>query len=120
MDTLIPEVYAGLQATGKNVEYFYPSKKRGVPVITYFESNNRVFTRADGAEYATEVEYTVDIWDTTSESTSAIALLVDTQMSALGLTRTFSFDLVEGETGMHHKNMRYRGLIHIGQQRIYQ
>ena len=120
MDSLQAEVYAALSNTGYPVSYFYPQDGFVLPQITFYESDNREFGQADGNEYITEVEYTVDLWALSPEITSAMALLVDTAMSVLRLKRTFSYDLYEQDTRVHHKNMRYRGLIHIAEQKIYQ
>ena len=120
MDTLQAEVFTALTATGVHVDYFFPQDARIIPSISFYESLNREQGQAGGVEYVTEVEYTIDLWALSPEANAALALTVDTNLAALRLKRTFSYDLYEQATRVHHKNMRYRGLIHIAQQKIYQ
>ena len=120
MDSLQAEVYTALSGTGYKVLYMYPQGEMKVPCVTWYESNNREYGQAGGKEFVTEVEYTIDIWAMTPEATATMASAVDTALAALRLKRTFSYDLYEQDTRVHHKNMRYRGLIHIAQQKIYQ
>ena len=120
MDSLQEEVYEALSGTSYAVSYFYPQDNFSVPHITWYESNNREYGQAGGNEFVTEVEYTIDIWATTPEATAAMAADVDTALAALRLKRTFSYDLYEQDTRVHHKNMRYRALIRLDEQKIYQ
>lgn len=120
MDSLQAEVYTALSGTGYTVLYMYPQGETSVPCVTWYESNNREYGQADGVEFVTEVEYTIDIWATTPEATATMALAVDTALAALRLKRTFSYDLYESDTRVHHKNMRYRALIRLDEQKIYQ
>jgi hypothetical protein len=111
MTTAQAEVYAALQATGYSVSYFYPTDEMALPCVSWYEANNREFAQADGDEYQTEVEYIVDIWATTPETTATMGAAVDTQMATLRMKRTFAYDLFEPDTGIHHKTMRYRATI---------
>jgi hypothetical protein len=120
MDSLQPEVYTALLGTGYTVLYVYPQGTANVPCVTLRESNNREYGQVGGNEFVTEVEYTIDIWATTPEATATMALTVDTALAALRLKRTFSQDLYEQDTRVHRKNMRYRALIRLDEQRIYQ
>jgi hypothetical protein len=120
MDSLSPEVYAALTATGYNVSYSYPQEGVSLPCVSFYEAANREHGQAGGAEYVTECEYVIDIWSSNPETNATMALAIDTKMAALRLKRTFSHDLYEAETRIHHKTMRYRALIHISQQLIYQ
>jgi hypothetical protein len=120
MDTLQAEVYTALTATGTHVDYQFPSDARQIPSISWYESANSVKARADNAEYLTDVAYVIDLWGATPEANATLALSVDTRLAALGLERTFSIDMYEQETQVHHKSMRYRGVIHIAQQKVYQ
>ena len=118
MDSLQAEVYAALSGTGYAVSYFYPQDNFSVPHITWYESNNREYGQADGNEFVTEVEYTIDCWAMTPEATATMASTVDTALAALRLKRTFSYDLYESDTRVHHKNMRYRALIRLDEQKL--
>jgi hypothetical protein len=120
MDNLQSEVYTALSSTGYTVHYFYPQSSAVLPYITWRESLNREHGQADGVEFVTEVEYTIDCWAMTPEATATMASAVDTALAALRLKRTFSHDLYEQDTRVHRKNMRYRALIRIDEQRIYQ
>lgn len=120
MDSLQPEVYAALNGAGYSAFYFYPQASATLPYITWRESLNREHGQADGNEFVTEVEYTIDVWATTPEATATMASAVDTALAALRLKRTFSHDLYESDTRVHHKNMRYRALIRLDEQKIYQ
>lgn len=120
MDTLQAEVYTALVGTGYPVAYFFPQDASVFPRITFYESNNREYGQAEGREFVTEVEYTIDLWATTPEKTAEMAQAVDLALAALRLKRTFSYDLYEQDTRIHHKNMRYRALIRLDEQRIYQ
>lgn len=120
MDSIQAEVYTALVGAGYAVHYFHPSENSTIPCVSYYESLNREYGQADGNEYITEVEYTIDIWASTPEATATMSRTIDTALATLRLKRTFSYDLFEPETRIHHKNMRYRALIHIDQQRIYQ
>lgn len=120
MDSIQSEVYTALSGTGYTVSYAYPQEPVSFPCVSFYEALNREYGQAGGNEYITEVEYTIDIWATTPEATATMALAIDTALAALRLKRTFSHDLYEADTRTHHKNMRYRALIHISQQRIYQ
>lgn len=120
MDSLQTDVYTALQGTSYTVLYMYPQGETSVPCVTWYESNNREYGQADGNEFVTEVEYTIDIWAMTPETTATMASAVDTALAALRLKRTFSYDLYEADTRVHHKNMRYRALIRLDEQKIYQ
>jgi hypothetical protein len=48
----------------------------------------------------------------TPEATATMGAAVDVKMATLRLKRTFSYDLYEADTRVHHKNMRYRALVH--------
>lgn len=111
MDSLSPEVYAALISTGYNISYAYPQEGVSLPCVSYYEANNREFAQADGNEYLTEVEYIIDIWASTPETTGAMALVIDAALATLRLKRTFSHDLYETDSKIHHKNMRYRAII---------
>ena len=120
MDSLSPEVYAALVATGYNISYAYPQEGVSLPCVSYYEASNREHAQAGGSEYITECEYVIDIWSSNPETNATMAAAIDVKMAALGLKRTFSHDLYEADTRIHHKSMRYRGLIHIAEQKIYQ
>lgn len=120
MDTLLPEVYASLQSTGYAVAYSYPTKDMALPCLSYYEINNREHAQAGGNEFATEVQYQIDCWAANPETLMTMGSAVDSKLALLRLKRQFSLDLFETDTGIYHKTMRYRAIIHIGEQKIYQ
>lgn len=111
MTSLQVEVYTALTGTDYPVAYHFP-QDAALPRITFFENLNREWAQTDGWEAITEVEYTIDLWALTPEKTAEMALAVDEALAALGLKRTFSYDLHEQDTRVHHKHMRYRALIY--------
>ena len=111
MENLQSEVYTALNSTGYSVSYAFPQEPVSLPCVSFYESLNREYAQADGNEYLTEVEYTIDIWAMTPEATATMGAAVDVKMATLRLKRTFSYDLYEADTRVHHKNMRYRALI---------
>lgn len=111
METLQTEVYTALVSTGKPATHANAMGSRNLPGITYYESDNQEGGRADGSEHNSEVEYTIDVWETSPEECSATGKLVHTKLALLGLMRTFSYDVPDPEKGVFHKNMRYRGRI---------
>ena len=120
MDSLSPEVYAALVSTGYTVSYAYPQDGVSLPCVSFYEASNREHAQAGGSEFLTEVEYTIDIWSSNPETNATMALAIDVKMAALGMKRTFSYDLYEADTRIHHKTMRYRAIIHIARQEVYQ
>jgi hypothetical protein len=120
MDSLSPEVYAALNSTGYNISYAYPQEGVSLPCVSYYEASNREYSQAGGSEFLTECEYVIDIWSTNPETNATMGETIDVKMAALGLSRQFSHDLYEAESRIHHKSMRYRGVINIAEQKIYQ
>jgi len=120
MDSLSSEVFTALSATGYNISYAYPQEGVSLPCVSFYEASNREYAQASGNEYLTEVEYSIDVWGYTPETNATMGSAIDVKMAALGLKRTFSHDLYEADTRIHHKAMRYRGIIHISEQKIYQ
>lgn len=120
METLQPEVHTALQSTGYDISYFHPQKKAVVKCISFYESMNKVREAINNTEFLVDVEYVVDLWALTPEETMEMSGAVNTVLSALGLQRTYSKDLYEQETRIHHRNMRYGGIIRTDEQRIYQ
>lgn len=120
MQTAIPEVYTALQSICSNVDYFFPQETRAIPSISYQEAENREVSRTVDGEVLSELVYAIDLWNDTPESNITLSELVDGVMVGLGFKRTFAADLYESDTRVHHKSMRYRGVLHIGQQKIYQ
>lgn len=92
------------------VHYFYPPIGAALPCVSYYEAENQFHEQADGEEYLTSLAYTVDIWSKSAMSNGDTADTIDTAMNAAGFRRSFSHDLFEPETGIHHKTMRYKAL----------
>lgn len=110
------QVYAALNQAADNVSDLYPTDWANLPAVQYTEEANNVFTKTDAEEQMAQLRYRIDIWDT--KSTSALALLIDEKVSALGLTRIECADIADG-TGMRHKQMRYEGVIDETTETVY-
>lgn len=106
-----------LDGTGAAVWYFYPQSWLRLPAISWRESRNRELAQADGREYLTELEYTVDVWDKSPERVRSLAEDVDGALCAMRLRRDYAADLFE--SGMHHRTMRFR-CVADSEGRIYQ
>lgn len=87
------------------VNYFHPENINKLPIVTYYELDNKTLLYEDDIELLSEITYAVDIWN--KNSTTEIAKIVDSKMRSLGFKRISSVDLYETETKIHHKAMRY-------------
>lgn len=110
MITLKPQVYAALRAAappGWRVHYAHPGVGAQLPCVSYYESGNSDYARADGQEHLTEITYQVDFWSDDPDQNDMAIALADAALSVCGLKRTFSADMFEN-SGIHHKTARYR------------
>lgn len=110
------QVYAALRKVTDNVTDAYPRDWEKDLAIQYMEEDNRVVEFTDMEEQKAYCRYRIDIW--ANKSTSEAAVLVDAQMSALGLERTMCMD-VEDPSGRKHKQMRYEMVIDVKNQMVY-
>lgn len=110
------QVYEALLKVTDNVSDAYPRDWEKELAIQYMEEDNRVVEFTDMEEQKAYCRYRVDIW--AIKSTSAAAVQVDAEMSALGLKRTMCMD-VEDPSGRKHKQMRYEMVIDVKNQRVY-
>ena len=99
--------------------YFYPASWAFLPCVAWRESGNREIAQADGHEHLAEVVYTVDIWARSAAENAELAALVDARLTAVRLRRTYSADLFETNSGLHHRVLRYRAVADA-QGNIYQ
>lgn len=111
MNTLQNRVKALLEEVGVAVSYRYPAQWSSFPCMAWYESNNREYAQVDGAEYLTEVTYVVDVWAESPVETAGVAAAADGKLASLRLKRTFSQDLFEPKSHLHHRTMRYRALV---------
>ena len=100
-----------LEASGANVYYIYPACWSDAPVISWRESDNRCFRRADGMEFLTELSYVVDVWAKNPADAAALAQDVDTRMTAAKFKRSFMTDLFEKSSRYYHRNIHYRCIV---------
>jgi len=110
MNTLCERVKEILETTGCRVFYHYPASWLALPCVSWRESANRVFARADAQEYLTELNYTIDIWSRSAEENYDIAVRIDVAMAQEGFRRDMCADLFETNTQLHHRSMRYRAV----------
>lgn len=111
------QVYAALCTVTDNVSDIYPKQRTAFPFIFYTEEQNSVHTWTDNREQMSTLRYRIEIW--AEGSTSALALLVDKAVSALGLRRTNCQD-IENPDGLRGKQMRYEGIIDVDTEQVFQ
>ncbi len=105
------------------VSFFYPKTwaEKSLPALSFFEQSNSEHIRVDdGYEFLSKVVYQVDIWAKTPEECLALAKEVDATTKALGLKREFAADLYNQVAQVHHKTLRYGGLVRPDTGEIYQ
>ena len=110
MNTLQGMVKALLDEVGVAVSYRYPAEWSSFPCMAWYESNNREYAQADGAEYLTELTYVVDVWAESPAQAAEIAARADEKLASARFKRTFSQDLYEPKSHLHHRTMRYRAV----------
>jgi hypothetical protein len=76
-----------------------------LPAITFFEVANSDAAFSDDHTFASEIIIQIDIWN--KESTTVIAQEVDRTMKKLSFQRISATDLLEEDSGIFHKAMRY-------------
>lgn len=103
------QIYAALCLISENVSDLYPTDWAKMPAIRYTEEANNVFEKTDAEETLTQLRYRIDIWQ--AGNTSPVALQVDEQVSALGLTRTSCMDVEDPDGKLRHKQMIYEGVL---------
>ena len=113
---VVKRALAGVRA---QVFYYYPASWVRLPCMAWRESGNRELARADGREYLTEVTYTIDIWSASPEENGALAESVQAVLAAEGFMRTYSADLYETASRLHHRVLRYRAVAGAD-GRVYQ
>lgn len=104
-------VYKALSAiSGAEAHFYYPQKwpAEDVTVITYRQGNQVAVSHADDDDYITETEIIVDEWNRDPAIVHAKAKEVKAALKPLGFERVYSTDIYEQETGLHHRNERYR------------
>lgn len=104
-----PVVIEALKRAHKNAFPWNLNTFKKFPCISYYEISNRPAANADDREYMTEVIIIVDVWAKLSAEVSEIALKVDAEMTNIGFTREFSYD-VDDKGDLEHKTMRYKYL----------
>lgn len=110
MTDLTRQVLIALRTAGLDPQYAYPQAWNKQPVTAFYESGNYETERADDAELASTIEFTIDIWANTPEATHEAGRTANTAMQGLGFVRTGCVDLYEAEIGtaMHHRSMTFQ------------
>ena len=119
MVSLCGEIRKALAGVCTQVFYYYPASWLRLPCIAWRESGSRELARADGREHLTELTYTIDIWSASPEENMELAARTHGCMAAMGLMRTYSADLFEKGSRLHHRVLRYRAVAD-GAGRVYQ
>jgi len=115
-----PQILELLQQTGVEVVFSNPQNAETLPVISYFEASNIELARDGFDEVWTEVIFQIDVWAMQPSQCSTIAIQIDDILRNKGFKRQFSSDLFEQDTLIHHKTMRYRGVVDNRTYNIYQ
>ena len=102
------EVAGILSGVCTHVFYYYPASWVTLPCVSWRESGNRLSASAGGQEHLAELTYTVDVWSTSEETNAGLAAQIDARMAAANFLRTYSADLFETGTRLHHRVLRYR------------
>ena len=111
MINLKASVYTALSGICTNVSFYHPESFENFPCISYYEITNKETNRADDGEYASEIEFIVDIWSKDASDISSLAISVNTAMQDIGFKRTASRDMYEKDTKIYHKNMKFTQTI---------
>lgn len=108
MINLKPQILKKLkEISDVEVSYFYPQNWAKLPVISYYEMDNSMASKADDEEYSSNIAVQVDIWAKGSSECSKLAIQVNKKMEGLEFERTLALDLFEQETKIYHKTMRF-------------
>lgn len=110
MITLRDRVKALLEGICPRTYYFYPASWAYMPCVAWRESGNREIGMADGREHLAELIYTVDVWARSAAENAEIADTIDARLTSARLRRTYSADLFENATSLHHRVLRYRAV----------
>lgn len=121
MINIKPAVFELLSSiNGAKVSYFHPESFVTLPAISYFELSNSTKVRTDGRERLAEIAIQIDVWAKSSSEASSLAEDVDNKMVSIGFTRSFSGDLFESRSKIHHKSMRFKGIINVDTNMVTQ
>lgn len=97
---------------GVETFFIYPDAEPSGTYITFSELGNSASSIADNLEYATEIIVKLDIWDMNPLKIAKITLPVILVMRGLGFEREYCLDLYEKESKLHHKTMRFKGVLY--------
>ena len=112
-------VFKALESLNVPVRHSHLPENMVLPCVTWHESGNRQASQADGREYLSEVEYAVDIWSYSTEMNAQLLCAADAALAAIGLKRTYSAELFETDTRLHHRAARYSGWVDL-QKNVWQ
>ena len=110
MITLKKEVQAALSTVCGNLIYGYPRFFETLPLIAWRESLNRRHSQADAREYLAELNYTLEIFASCSESANDLLMAADEVLLAMGMRRENAAEQFEADASLSHITARYRVL----------
>lgn len=110
------QVYESVKDLAENTGDEYPKNWGTLPAVQLTEEDNSVVEWVDGKESKAHLLYRFDIWD--NQSTSQLALDIDSRVSKLGLRRTACGDVAD-PSDLKHKVMRYEGIIDVDTEMVY-
>lgn len=97
-----------LNALGVPVWHDHPQNWTILPAVTWRESLNRECAQADAGEHLAELEYSIDVWSGSAAVNAELTAKIDAAFAAMRLRRTYSAELFESATRVHHRAIRYR------------
>lgn len=107
--TVSKRVKAALDAIGVCARRAYAQDWSEFPAIVWRESANSVYAQADAEEYLAELEYEIGVYAFSQEETEALSERIDSVLSGIALKRSYSAELFESDTRLHHRVLKYRG-----------
>lgn len=110
MITLKKEVQTALSAVCEGLVYGYPRYFESLPLIAWRESLNRRHSQAEAKEYLSELNYTLEIFASGSESANDLLVLADDAMLGMGMRREHAAEQFETDAALCHITARYRCL----------
>lgn len=106
------QVFATLDSIENASTHFcYPQNWPEGTVITYAELQQEAARYEDDEEILTKLQVKVDVYDASPERVKQVVREVKSKLKAIGLNRTHQMDLYETDSGLHHKTMRFAGLL---------
>jgi hypothetical protein len=106
--------------SGVTVYYIHPQQLNSLPVITFCEYNNCEHERQGNIEYLSKIVIEVDIYESSGDNLSSLAVTVNDAIYTTGLRRSYTRETYDSQTGLYHKSMLFKGCVQPDTGIIYQ